>query len=185
MSSERPRDAFVTTSRTRRPHSDLDPERFETSSLLSFHGASPVSRVVFVPAGAEEFSAKEKTTEPLALVAVQEDGGVAAWRWVETNESALSTNSNETDDENDGKTKVFNNEGRGARWSACAPPSFAGGPPLILEPPANAFALVTNHSRRGRVVDASLVTTLENGRRRVKLACLTSGQRQKEESEES
>jgi hypothetical protein len=116
---------------------------------------------------------------------VQEDGGVAAWRWVETNKSALSTKLNGTDDENDDETKHFGREVRGARWSACAPPSFAGGPPLIVEPPANAFAFVKNHSRRGRVVDASLVTTLENGRRRVKLACLTSGQSQEEELEES
>lgn len=95
---EHPRDAFV-ESQTRRPP-DLEPELLETSALLSFHGASPVSRVVFVPAGAEEFSADTEKT-PLILLAVQEDGGVAAWRWVETNKSALSTKSNETDDEND------------------------------------------------------------------------------------
>ena len=148
---EHPRDAFVESQTRLSP--ELEPELLETSALLSFHGASPVSRVVFVPAGA---SAAENAKTPLALLAVQEDGGVAAWRWVEMN-------ANETDDENDDER---------ARWCACVPPSFAGGPPLIVEPPANA---IVSHSIRGGVVDASLVTTFENGRRRVKLACLTSG----------
>jgi|AntAceMinimDraft_1070359.scaffolds.fasta_scaffold05156_5 hypothetical protein len=42
-------------------------------SHLSFHGASPVAALAFVP---KDFT----TGRPLCLLAVQEDGAVAAWR---------------------------------------------------------------------------------------------------------
>jgi hypothetical protein len=43
-------------------------------SHLSFHGASPVAALAFVPAD-------RASGAPLCLLAVQEDGAVAAWRW--------------------------------------------------------------------------------------------------------
>ena len=61
--------------RTERSWEDDDRawERTE-ESFLSFHGASRVARVVFVPPDASNAT-------PLALLAAQEDGGAAAWRW--------------------------------------------------------------------------------------------------------
>ena len=109
-------------------------------SFLSFHGASRVARVVFVPPDASNAT-------PLALLAAQEDGGVAAWRWC----------CEDTEPE--------------PRWVPCAPPAFAGGPPLVAAPFDDAYV-----TENGFVFDAALLAArAAEGRRRVRLACLTSG----------
>ena len=127
--------------RTERSWEDDDRawERTE-ESFLSFHGASRVARVVFVPLDASNAT-------PLALLAAQEDGGVAAWRWC----------CEDTEPE--------------PRWVPCAPPAFAGGPPLVAAPFDDAYV-----TENGFVFDAALLAArAAEGRRRVRLACLTSG----------
>ena len=127
--------------RTERSWEDDDRawERTE-ESFLSFHGASRVARVVFVPPDASNAT-------PLALLAAQEDGGVAAWRWC----------CEDTEPE--------------PRWVPCAPPAFAGGPPLVAAPFDDAYV-----TENGFVFDAALLAArAAEGRRRVRLACLTSG----------
>ena len=125
--------------RTERSWEDDDRawERTE-ESFLSFHGASRVARVVFVPRDASNAT-------PLALLAAQEDGGTAAWRWC----------CEDTEPE--------------PRWVPCAP-AFAGGPPLVAAPFDDAYV-----TENGFVFDAALRRARRRGRRRVRLACLTSG----------
>ena len=121
--------------RTERSWEDDDRawERTE-ESFLSFHGASRVARVVFVPPDASNAT-------PLALLAAQEDGGVAAWRWC----------CEDTEPE--------------PRWVPCAPPAFAGGPPLVAAPFDDAYV-----TENGFVFDAALLAARAAG---VRLACLT------------
>ena len=112
-------------------------------SFLSFHGASRVARVVFVPPDASNAT-------PLALLAAQEDGGVAAWRW------RRDDTGNDTEPE--------------PRWVPCAPPAFVGGPPLVTAPFDETYV-----TENGFVFDAALLAArADDGRRRVRLACLTS-----------
>ena len=113
-------------------------------SFLSFHGASRVARVVFVPPDASNAT-------PLALLAAQEDGGVAVWRW------RRDDTGNDTEPE--------------PRWVPCAPPAFVGGPPLVTAPFDETYV-----TENGFVFDAALLAArADDGRRRVRLACLTSG----------
>ena len=116
----------------------------EPPSFLSFHGASRVARVVFVPPDASNSNAT-----PLALLAAQEDGGVAAWRWC----------CDDTDTEPEPEP----------RWVPCAPPAFVGGAPLVTAPFDETYV-----TENGFVFDAALLAArADDGRRRVRLACLT------------
>ena len=132
------------------PRSSLDTndrawERTTEESFLSFHGASRVARVVFVPPDASNAT---KAT-PLALLAAQEDGGVAAWRWC----------CDDTDTETEPEP----------RWVPCAPPAFVGGAPLVTAPFDETYV-----TENGFVFDAALLAArADDGRRRVRLACLT------------
>ena len=81
-------------------------DRDEGDTHLSFHGASPVAALEFVPANS---SADPTTSRALHLLAVQEDGAVAAWRWSP-------------------------DERAPAGWIPVVRPAYAGGPPIVLPP---------------------------------------------------
>ena len=160
------------TSPRSRPEPDSNPETEPLVSeraahLVGFHGASPAVRVVFVPATRRNGAGGAAT--PLALLAVQEDGGVAAWRWVGEAWDEAGRASTPASRESRRASDV--GSGRAARrWRPCAAAAFAGGPPLVSPPFASAFV-----ARHGVVTDAALFTSDEDGRLRVRLACLTSG----------
>ncbi len=97
------------------------------SSHLSFHGASPVAALDFLPADAAR-------NLPPVLLAVQEDGAVAAWCWV-----PAANDEEEAAGKNGGGGGGGGARRRKMRWAPMAAPAYAGGPPAIL-PPAPGLA---------------------------------------------
>ena len=73
-------------------------------SHLSFHGVSPVAALEFVPSDVA-------SARPLCLLAIQEDGAVAAWAWASGTAA-----------------------GGLPRWAPMAEAPFAGGAPIVLPP---------------------------------------------------
>ena len=105
------------------------------SSHLSFHGASPVAALDFLPADAAR-------NLPPVLLAVQEDGAVAAWCWVPAandEEEAAGKNGG-----GGGDTAVRR---RKMRWAPMAAPAYAGGPPRS-SPRAGTRRRATRRARR-------------------------------------
>jgi len=98
------------------------------SSHLSFHGASPVAALDFLPADAAR-------NLPPVLLAVQEDGAVAAWCWV----PAANDDEEAAAGKNGGGGGGGDRRRRKMRWAPMAAPAYAGGPPAIL-PPAPGLA---------------------------------------------
>ena len=101
-------------------------------SQLSFHGASPVVKLMFLPGD-------DSRDVPCVLVAVQENGAVAAWCRVMSR----------GDDDDD------------VRWMEMAEPTVPGGPPEIA-PPLRGY----RKGAHGAVIDAALAVTEAAGRRR-------------------
>ena len=98
-------------------------------SQLSFHGASPVVKLMFLPGD-------DSRDVPCVLVAVQENGAVAAWCRVMSR----------GDDDDD------------VRWMEMAEPTVPGGPPEIA-PPLRGY----RKGAHGAVIDAALAVTEAEG----------------------
>ena len=94
-------------------------------SQLSFHGASPVAKLMFLPQD-------DSRNVPCVLVAVQENGAVAAWCRV----------SRAGDDDD------------AVGWTEMAEPSVPGGPPEIA-PSLRGY----RKGAHGAVIDAALAVT--------------------------
>ena len=120
-------------------------DRDEGDTPLSFHGASPVAALEFVPANS---SADPTTSRALHLLAVQEDGAVAAWRWSPDDERA-----------SDG-------------WIPVVRPAYAGGPAHRPPTPQTSARRRPRHHReirrRKRPKDRTRA-------RVVRVVCLTAG----------
>ena len=93
-------------------------------SQLSFHGASPVVKLMFLPRD-------DSRDVPCVLVAVQENGAVAAW-----------CRASRDDDDDD------------VGWTEMAEPSVPGGPPEIA-PSLRGY----RKGAHGAVIDAALAVT--------------------------